>query len=190
MWRQSRKFVTAVTAGAAESGYSINMITHRPTADSCLDCPPGSGRQLCDLPDGLLATFDKLKAISTCPRGQVLFTEGQRARGVFVLCQGRVRLSISSGEGRRITFHIAGPGETLGLSAVLSGQAHELRAEALDNCRVALVQRKDLLHFLRENRAACERILQVLADDLELAYQRVRQFGLARTRRGTAVSVH
>jgi CRP/FNR family transcriptional regulator len=142
------------------------------------------------LPGSLLATFDKLKAISTCPRGQVLFSEGQSARGVFVLCQGRVRLSISSGEGRRITFRIASPGETLGLSAVLSGKPHELRAEALDNCRVALVQRKDLLRFLRENRAACERILQVLADDLELAYLRVRQFGLARRRRTCAPSVH
>ncbi|HMK22341.1 MAG TPA: cyclic nucleotide-binding domain-containing protein [Terriglobales bacterium] len=113
----------------------------------------------------------------------VLFREGQPARSVFVLCEGRAKLTVCSESGKRLTLHIASPGEVLGLSAALSGSVYEATAELLDNSRVACVKRKDLLGFLREHREACLRVVDLLSQDLHVAYDRVRSVGLGRTRR-------
>jgi CRP/FNR family transcriptional regulator len=82
-----------------------------------------------------------------------------------------------------LTLRIAVPGEVLGLSAALSGSPYEVTAELLDNARVAMVKRKDLLSFLREHREACLHVVTLLSQDLHIAYDRVRSVGLGRSRR-------
>lgn len=155
----------------------------------CLDCALRTDRIFCDLPPDALEAFDRVKSTILCPRNMVLFREGQPARSVFVLCEGRVRLTVCSESGKRLTLHIAAPGEVLGLSAVLSGSVYEATAELLDNARVACVKRKDLLGFLREHREACLRVVDLLSQDLHVAYDRVRSVGLGRTRRPRTVVV-
>jgi CRP/FNR family transcriptional regulator, cyclic AMP receptor protein len=115
---------------------------------SCLDCILRPDRLFCDLSADALQAFDAIKSTNECPRGTVLFEEGHPARGIFVLCEGRARLSVCSENGRRLTLRTAAPGEVLGLSASLAGGRHEATAEAIEYCRVAMVRRKDLLKFL------------------------------------------
>ena len=62
-----------------------------------------------------------------------MFHEGQCARGIFVLCEGRAKLAICSEAGKRLTLRIAAPGEVLGLSASLAGGNCEVSAEMLDD---------------------------------------------------------
>jgi len=97
---------------------------------------------------------------------------------------------VSSDSGKRVVFRVAGPGEILGLSAVLAGGNHEVNAEAMDVCSLATVKRKDLLRFLRQHREACLQVVSLLSQDLHVAYDRVRSIGLARTRRARTASVH
>jgi CRP/FNR family transcriptional regulator len=157
---------------------------------SCLDCVQRSDRVFCDLEPDALEAFDGIKSTQICAKGTVLFREGQSARGVFLLCEGRVRLSICSESGHRMTVRVAGPGEVLGLSAALAGGCYELTAEALDGVQVAAIRRKDLLHFLHEHRDVCLQVVNLLSEDLHVAYDRVRAVGLGRTRRPRALPVH
>lgn len=140
-------------------------------------------RLFCDLPVDALRAFDALKSVTSCSRGTALFREGQVARGIFLLCDGRARLSVCSPSGKRMILRIAGPGEILGLSAALAGSPHELTAELLDNAQVATIKRKDLLRFLHEHREACLQVVNLLSQDLHVAYDRVRSLGLGRSRR-------
>lgn len=158
------------------------------TQQSCIDCALRPDRVFCDLPTNVLAALDNVKSTIVCPRNTVLFREGQPARGVFVLCEGRAKLSVCSESGKRLTLHVAVPGEVLGLSAALSGGAYEVTAELLDNAQVARVKRKDLLGFLREHRVACLHVVDLLSQDLHIAYDRVRSVGLGRTRRPRTTS--
>jgi CRP/FNR family transcriptional regulator len=162
----------------------------RDMSQSCLDCAQRSDRVFCDLAPDALAAFDGIKSAQTCPKGTVLFREGQPARGVFLLCEGRVRLSVCSESGSRLTIRVTPPGEVLGLSACLAGGSYEVTAEALDNLRVAAVSRRDLLRFLREHREACLRVVNLLSEDLHVAYDRVRAVGLGRPRRQHTSQVH
>jgi len=149
---------------------------------SCVDCGQRADRLFCDLAPDALKEFDHIKEIQTCQRGDVLFREGQIARSVFLLCRGRVRLSICSESGRRMTVRLARAGELLGLSAALSGGSYEVSAEALEPLQFAEVRRKDMLRFLHGHRDICLQIVNLLSEDLHAAYDRVRSVGLARIR--------
>src|SRR5579884_1918784 len=115
---------------------------------SCFDCGLRPDRVFCDLPADSLTDFDHIKTVSLIPRGTTLFSEGRNPTGVFVLCEGRAKLTVCSEEGKRLVVRIAGPGEVLGLSAAVSGKPYEITAETLDNSRVAFIRRKELLRFL------------------------------------------
>jgi CRP/FNR family transcriptional regulator len=157
---------------------------------SCFDCVLRPDRLFCDLPADALEAFDTIKSLSLQPRGTILFREGHPARRIFVLCEGRAKLSVCSESGRNLILRIAGPGEVLGLSASLSGGAYEVSAEVMDNARVAMVRRKDLLRFLRDHREACLQVVNLLSQDLHTAYDQVRSIGLGRGRRSRAPRVH
>jgi CRP/FNR family transcriptional regulator len=160
------------------------------TQSRCVDCVPRPDRFFCDLPTEALQAFDLIKTMEPYARGSVLFRQGETARGIFLLCEGRARLSVCSESGKRLTLRIAGSGEVLGLSACLSGGPYEVTAELLDNAQVALVKRKELLHFLREHREACLHVVHLLSRDLHVAYDRVRAVGLGKTRRARPQHVH
>jgi len=159
-------------------------------SQSCLDCVERSDRAFCDLPPDALAAFDGIKSAQTSARGTVLFREGHAAHAVFLLCEGRVRLSVCSESGSRMNLRVATAGEVLGLSASLAGGCYEVTAEALDTVRVAAVRRKDLLHFLRQHSDACMRVVDLLSQDLHIAYDRVRTVGLSRPRRPRSAQIH
>lgn len=154
---------------------------------SCFKCELRPDRTFCDLPTDALQAFDQIKELTQIPRGTILFSEGRQPRGIFLLCQGRAKLSVCSETGKRLMVRVAGPGEVLGLSATMSGKPYEVSAELLDNAQVAFVKRKDLVKFLKDNQEACMQIVHMLSQDLHTAFDRVRTVGLTRTRRSRLV---
>ena len=91
-----------------------------------------------------------MKSSATYPAGAVLFLEKQDPRGVFVLCAGQVKLSISSSAGKTLILRIAKAGEILGLMAAMSGSPFEVTAETLHPCQVAFIRRDDFLQVRRK----------------------------------------
>lgn len=144
---------------------------------SCLNCALRPDRAFCNLPPEALEAFEAVKTIALYPRGAALFKEGCPARGVFMLCDGRARLTVGSGAGRQQLLCLAKPGEMLGLSATISGKAYEVTAELLDNSQVAFVPRKDMLNLLQTHRDLFLKVLQLLSQDLHIAYNRIRVVG-------------
>ena len=158
--------------------------------DSCFKCLTRPDRLFCDLPAEALQAFDNIKSSAQYARDSVIFREGQAAHAIFIVCEGRVRLSVCADAGKRVTFRVAGPGEVLGLSATVCGGDYEVTAESLETSRLASVRRKDLLRFLRQYREACLHVVSLLSQDLHTAYDRVRAIGLGRGRRARGMHVH
>lgn len=130
-----------------------------------------------------LRAFDEIKSQGKYPRNTILFAEGRPVRGIYLLCDGRAKLSICAEGGRRLTLRIAGPGEVLGLGAVLSNTRYEITAELLDSSQVVFVRRKALMTFLRERPEICMQVVRMLSQDLHGAYERVRSIGMVHSRR-------
>jgi CRP/FNR family transcriptional regulator, cyclic AMP receptor protein len=180
--------VTAVTVLSSDCVYHNNM--ESANQSSCFDCVLRPDRPFCDLPADALKDFNAVKSVNAYPRGTTLFREGNQPRSIFLLCNGRAKLTVCSDCGKPLTLRIAGPGEVLGLSALLSGHPYEITAEILDNSQVAVVKRKDLIRFLRAHREACLQVVQLLSQDVHIAYDRVRSVGLGRTRKSRNGRVH
>ncbi len=150
---------------------------------SCFNCDFRPDRLFCDMPSDALQAFDQIKTVAAFPKSTLLFQEGRPSKGIYVLCDGRAKLSICSETGKRLMLRIAGPGEVLGLGATMAGTPYEVTAELLDSSQVVFIKRKDLLKFLHDHRDACMMVVNMLSQDLHAAYERVRSIGLTRTRR-------
>lgn len=155
------------------SPYGLDII------ESCLTCKTRSERLFCDLPGAALQAFENIKYATAYPKGAVLFVEGQAPRGIFVLCKGRVKLSICATDGKTLIVKIAEPGEVLGLSASVSGKPYELTAETIDPCQVNFVKRDDFLRFLKEHPEACFKVAEQLSEKYNTACHEVRSLGLS-----------
>jgi CRP/FNR family transcriptional regulator, cyclic AMP receptor protein len=147
--------------------------------DGCKTCKLKGAGFFCQLPAAAVKDFDAIKSTSTYPKGALLFVEKQDARGVYVLCEGEVKLSISSPEGKTLIMRIARPGELLGLIAAMSGKPYEVTAETIHPCQVAFVRREDFQRFLAKYPEASQHVMGQLSSQYEQACEQLRTVGLS-----------
>lgn len=152
---------------------------HLKIQHKCMDCSFRISNFFCSLSPASLQTFESLKITNFYPKGATLFMEGYPANGIYMLCQGRVKLSICSREGKIIILRIAEAGEILGLSAAVSGSDYEATAEVIEPCQVNFVRKDDFLRFLNQNTEACFSATKQLSYKYHAAYSQVRSFGLS-----------
>jgi CRP/FNR family transcriptional regulator, cyclic AMP receptor protein len=158
--------------GKMRSPYGLEL------AGSCEKCPLRGESFFCSLPKAALKAFDAIRFTSGYPKGAVLFVEQEAPRGVFVLCKGRVKLSITSSEGRTVILRMVQPGEVLGLHAVVSNQPYQATAETMEPCQVNFVRREDFLRFLSQYGEASLHAAQQLSGSYQVACEQIRSLGL------------
>ena len=108
-----------------------------------------------------------------------LFAEKEEARGLYVVIEGEIRLSINSSEGKRLSLRIARKGDVLGLSSTLSGSPYEMTAETLYPAKVALISRRDFIGFLSRHPELYMNVTEELSRHVSLACHQLRTVGLS-----------
>jgi CRP/FNR family cyclic AMP-dependent transcriptional regulator len=166
-------FHTACSTDAVSQAYNLTIV------DNCLVCKLRHDRFFCALPKASLEALEQLKYPSLFPKGSLIFLEGQSPRGIYILCQGRVKLSMTARDGKTLILGIVEPGDVLGLHATITGSPYELTAETLLPSQLNFVARPDFLRFLKEHGAACLRTAQHLSDSCQSAYELIRSIGLS-----------
>lgn len=152
---------------ATKTAYGVQVIERSPT------WPLVKERIFCDLPKSVLAELDEISSASTYPRDAVLFGAGQDPRGVFVIGNGRVKLSTSSKD-KSILIRVAEPGEMVGLPGCISGKPHELTAEALEPVQAKFIPREAFLQFLRQRGETAVKIAEILTQIYQATVSEVR----------------
>lgn len=147
--------------------------------ESCQTCTLRKNGFFCQLEAAAMKQFDSTRASSTYPEGAVLFIEKQAARGVFVVCEGQVKLSMSSSEGKKLIVRIAKAGEILGLTAVVGGTPYEVTAETLRPSQVAFIRRDDFLRLIADHPDVYQNIVKQMATSYDQACEQLRTVGLS-----------
>jgi len=176
---------TTVMTAKSSVGYMTATAQHKPrtayglAADDCVSCQVRTEASFCGLSPKANSSLGAIRRTSSYPSGAILFMEGEQARGIYIVCQGRVKLLTTNSDGKTLIFKIAKPGEILGLNATLSGTPHEITAETLQPTQLAYVSREDFLKFIKENGDACLQVAQHLGRDCHSAYEVIRSIGLS-----------
>ena len=98
--------------------------------------------------------------------GEVVLRCGDRATGMMVILQGRMRVSITTAEGHEISLTVLGPGSVVGEIALLDGGERSADVTAMDEGVLLTIQRGDFLPSLQDNASLCLRLMQILCDRL------------------------
>jgi CRP/FNR family transcriptional regulator len=146
---------------------------------NCESCSLRSSGYFCDLAPKALKDLSDIRAGSTYLAGAVLFVEKQDPRGVFLLCEGEAKLSISSSSGKTLILRIAKPGEVLGLMPVLAGTPYEVTAETLHPCQITYLNREDFLRLVAKHPEIMERSLAHVSTLYNGACEQLRTVGLS-----------
>jgi CRP/FNR family cyclic AMP-dependent transcriptional regulator len=149
--------------------------------ENCLHCELRRADYFCNLEEPALRLLQNTTYPAAYQRGAVLFVEGQLPRGVYLLCRGRVKLTINSRDGKTLILKIAERGEMLGTSAVLLNRPYQLTAEILDTAQLNFIRRGDFLNLLRQSSQGGISAARQLGQEHQLACREIGSLGLAQS---------
>jgi len=108
-------------------------------------------------------------------------TEGQTPRGVYIVCSGRVKLSVEAKDGKTVILKVAGERQVLGLSSVVSGQPSPIEATTIELCQIKFVDRESFLHLIERNSHAALACARLVSQEIGTTFRDVHDLLLARS---------
>ena len=103
--------------------------------------------------------------------GEIVYQEGDSADTFHIVLQGRLAVTVTSPDGRELTFAIIEPDQFFGELALLTAEGHRsATVRALEAAETLSVHRRDFEHLRQRHRAFSELLIDIL---------RVRVMGLA-----------
>jgi len=81
-------------------------------------------------------------------KGETLFDEGDEAKGLYLLVEGRVKIFKSTVDGREQTLHFISPGETFAEVALFAGSTYPASAQALADSEALFIPRAKLYRMV------------------------------------------
>lgn len=154
---------------------------NRQTPVGCAACSNRRPGWFCSLGAAVLADLELATSTISLPAEAPLFTLGEDARCLYLICSGYIKLTAGKPQDRQMIVRVAGPGSMLGLYAVLSHGVYEVSAESLTAAQLRPVERDRFLSFLRNHKEAQMRAVQCICQEYRFALQDACRIALAET---------
>jgi CRP/FNR family transcriptional regulator, cyclic AMP receptor protein len=100
---------------------------------------------------------------SRLERGDVLFREGDRGDRLYVIGEGKIKLGLTSNDGRENLLAILGPGEMFGELSLFDPGPRTATATAVAETQLIALGHEDLTSFLSGRPAVAATMLAALA---------------------------
>jgi CRP/FNR family transcriptional regulator len=134
-----------------------------------------------ELPSDDLAALGSAMFQRTYPAGQIVLLEGAASSVLYVVQAGRVKLFKTSPKGREQVLRLLRPGDMFNEVAVFDEGPNPASAQAIEDCTLYLLRRRDLLRFVAERpgvalattRTFARRLREALALVEDLAFRDV-----------------
>jgi CRP/FNR family cyclic AMP-dependent transcriptional regulator len=152
----------------------------QPAPVGCVACANRRPGWFCALGSAVLAELDLTADTISLPAQANLFTQGEEARFLYLICSGYLKLTVGPPE-RQMIVRVAGPGSMVGLYSALNHGVYEISAESLTSAQFRPVEREQFLHFLHTHKEAQLRALQCICQEYRFALQDACRLALAET---------
>ena len=114
--------------------------------------------------------------------GEILFSEGEPCKGLYIVVSGRVRIFKSSINGREQVLSVEGPGASVAELPVFDGGSYPASASALEKTEVLFVSRTDLRAICLEKPEVSLKLLQVVGARLRRLVGIIEELSFATVR--------
>lgn len=135
----------------------------------CEQCIVRQFNSLNELSKEELLRISSCKTTQILKKGTVLFDEGQTINGVYCIKDGVCKVSKISENGRNQIISLIDKGNLLGERNLLSNEASNLKAVALEDLEVCFIPKDEIIADLKKNPNFSMSILRKMADDLKQA---------------------
>jgi CRP/FNR family transcriptional regulator len=112
-------------------------------------------------------------------KGTVLFAQEERPRGVYLVLEGSVKLSVSSSNGKSLVLGFFGPGTVLGLEGAILGWPYMATAEVVEAAKLAFMDRHDLLRHLAHGENAAFEAAELASETCYFLLSRIKAVELS-----------
>jgi CRP-like cAMP-binding protein len=119
----------------------INMST-----DLLKRCPLFAG-----LNEGDLKKIRSICLLKKVRKKEIIFSEGQEARGFYVTLSGKVKIYKVSPEGKEQILHVINPPDSFAEAALFLEGIYPAFAEALSDSQLLFIPKKDFIHLIEKN---------------------------------------
>jgi CRP-like cAMP-binding protein len=99
-------------------------------------------------PKVFLATINGGRSVSDYRKGKVVFTQGEPADSVFYIQKGKIKIVVTSKQGKEAVVAMLGPGEFLGEGCLIGQPLRLATATALTDSAVMRVEKPEMVRVL------------------------------------------
>jgi CRP/FNR family transcriptional regulator len=114
-------------------------------------------------------------------RGEQVYMQGDKAKGVYIVLRGKVKLVSDSAEGKTLILRIARAGEMISLSAALSERGNDTSAETTEPSTLCFIGTENLRRLMNADAEVGLRMARELSAEYSAICQGLSTIGLQRT---------
>ncbi len=107
------------------------------------------------------------KTSYTIKKGEPIFEEGESVNGIYCIKDGICKLSKLSANGKDQIVKLVKPGELLGQRSMISDEATNLSAVALEDMEVCFIPKSEILGFFNQNNQFSMNMMKSICGDLK-----------------------
>ena len=143
--------------------------------------PITGGQVFSGLDEATVRALAKASSSLAFDADDIVYSEGDQAAGMYVLMTGRVKLTVSSSDGKSLILRMLNPGEVFSLSSVFLERPQETSAETLERTTVSFVKRADLLRLMNQHGDLALRLARELSLEYASLCEEMSTLGLQRS---------
>ncbi len=131
-----------------------------------------------ELDDNTLDQISKLGIRKSFIKDSVVLFEHETGSALFVIIDGKVKVSRVSDDGKEVILTILGESDFFGEMAILDGQSRSANVTAMEDAELFIIQRSEFLGLLHNHPEIAVALLQELTQRLRAADMKIKSLSL------------
>jgi CRP-like cAMP-binding protein len=140
-------------ANSARPAKSTTSEISKPSRRQTLKAPPKNGDRVFD-PESFLARAGLGRQVLNLKMNETAYAQGDAADAIFYVQKGRLRVTVTSANGKEATLALVGAGEFLGEDCMVLAQPLRLAtATAMTECALLKISKAEMIRVLHQEHA-------------------------------------
>lgn len=131
-----------------------------------------------DLEEETLGQISQLGIRKTFTKDSIILFEHENASALFVIVNGKVKVSRVSDDGKEVIFTILNESDFFGEMAILDGSARSANVTAMEDSELFIIQRSEFLNLLQNHPEISIALLHEFAQRLRAADMKIKSLSL------------